>query len=66
MTSDLEHEIEETREHLGETVDALAAKLDVKTRAKETVAATDKRPFAAAAVLALGVAAALALWPRKH
>jgi hypothetical protein len=66
MTSDLEQEIEETREHLGETVDALAAKLDVKTRAKETVAATDKRPFAAAAVLALGIAAALALWPRKH
>lgn len=66
MTSDLEQEIEETREHLGETVDALAAKLDVKTRAKESVAATDKRPFAAAGVLALGIAAAVALWPRQR
>ena len=47
MTSDLEREIAETREHLGETVDALAAKLDVKARAQEAVAATDKRPFAA-------------------
>lgn len=69
MTSDpteLEQEIEQTREHLGETVDALAAKLDVKTRAQESIAATDKRPFAAAAVLAAGVALALALWPRKR
>nr|MCW2728797.1 hypothetical protein [Aeromicrobium sp.] len=63
MTSDLEHEIEQTREHLGETVDALAAKLDVKSRAKETVAATDKRPFAAAAVVVAGVIAARLLWP---
>ena len=38
MTSDLEQEIKDTREHLGETVDALAAKLDVKARAQEAVA----------------------------
>ena len=64
MSSDLEQEIKETREHLGETVDALAAKLDVKTRAQEKVAETDKRPFAAALVLAAGVAAAALVWPR--
>jgi hypothetical protein len=64
MTSDLEQEIQQTREHLGETVDALAAKLDVKTRAQEKVAATDKRPLAAAAVVAIGLAAAALLWPR--
>jgi hypothetical protein len=64
MTSDLEQEIQETREHLGETVDALAAKLDVKSRAQEKVAETDKRPFAAILVLAAGVAAAALVWPR--
>lgn len=67
MTSDdLEQEIEQTREHLGETVDALAAKLDVKGRAKQTVAEADKRPFAAAGVLAAGVVLAALLWPRQH
>jgi hypothetical protein len=64
MTSDLEQEIKETREHLGETVDALAAKLDVKTRAQEKVKATDKRPILAVVVLAAGVAAAALVWPR--
>ncbi|MCL3817145.1 DUF3618 domain-containing protein [Aeromicrobium wangtongii] len=63
-SSDLEREIEQTREHLGETVDALAAKMDVKSRAKETVAAADKRPFAAGGVLAAGLVIAALLWPR--
>lgn len=66
MTSDLEQEIAQTREHLGETVDALTAKLDVKGRAQEKVAETDKRPFAAGAVLIAGVVAAALLWPRGH
>lgn len=66
MTSDLEQEIQQTREHLGETVDALAAKLDVKTRAQEKVAETNKRPFAAVAVLAVGVAVATLVWPRRR
>jgi hypothetical protein len=52
MTSDLEQEIADTREHLGETVDALAAKFDVKSRAKEA----DKQPLVAAGVL----------WPSKR
>lgn len=65
MTSDLEKEITETREHLGETVDALAAKLDVKSRARDTMAQTDKRPFAAGAIAVIGVAAAALLWPRR-
>ena len=64
MSSDLEQEIKETREHLGETVDALAAKLDVKTRAQEKVAETDKRPILAIVVLAVGVLAAARVWPR--
>jgi hypothetical protein len=59
MTSDLEQEITQTREHLGETVDALAAKLDVKSRAKQA----DKQPLVAAAVLVAGVVAAKLLWP---
>jgi ElaB/YqjD/DUF883 family membrane-anchored ribosome-binding protein len=35
--STIRHEIEETRERMGDTVDALAYKADVKTRAKESV-----------------------------
>jgi ElaB/YqjD/DUF883 family membrane-anchored ribosome-binding protein len=35
---EIRREIEETREQLGETVAALAAKTDLKTRAKEKVA----------------------------
>jgi phage tail protein X len=33
----IRHEIEDTRERMGDTVDALAYKADVKTRAKESV-----------------------------
>ncbi|KAA1380359.1 DUF3618 domain-containing protein [Aeromicrobium fastidiosum] len=66
MSSDLEQEIKETREHLGKTVDALAAKLDVKSRAQEKVAETDKRPILAIVVLAVGVLAAARVWPRSR
>ena len=34
---DIQQEIERTREHLGETVDELAARADVKARAREKV-----------------------------
>ena len=40
---DIQQEIERTRGHLGETVDELAARADVKARAREKVAeARDK------------------------
>jgi hypothetical protein len=42
----LQAEIEQTREQLGETVDALTAKLDVKTRAKARVSATKQNASA--------------------
>lgn len=39
MTADdIRQEIEETRQHLGETVDELAAKADLKARARARVA----------------------------
>lgn len=64
MTDDLEQEIRETREHLGDTVDALAAKLDVKTRAKDTIRETDTSGPAAVAVLVAGAVVAFLIWPR--
>jgi len=39
----LQTHIEQTREELAETVDALGAKLDVKTRAKEKMSATTEQ-----------------------
>lgn len=66
MASDLEREIEETREHLADTVDALGAKLDVKSRAQESFAGADKRRLAAAAgVLLAGLVVAVVVWPRE-
>ena len=43
--SGIQQEIERTREHLGETVDELAARADVKARAREKV--TEARDRAA-------------------
>lgn len=40
---EIEAELEQTRHDLGETVDALSAKLDVKSRAKEQVSVTKQR-----------------------
>lgn len=40
---EIESELEQTRQDLGETVDALSAKFDVKSRAKEQVAVTKQR-----------------------
>jgi ElaB/YqjD/DUF883 family membrane-anchored ribosome-binding protein len=39
----IEREIEQTREELGDTVEALAAKTDVKARASETVSRASAR-----------------------
>ncbi len=65
MTSDLEREITETREHLGETVDALAAKLDVKTRAQESFEQSDKRKLGFIAVVGVAAIVALIIWRRR-
>jgi 2C-methyl-D-erythritol 2,4-cyclodiphosphate synthase len=60
----LEKEIQQTREHLGETVEALAAKVDVKARAQEKLGQAGeqirKRPVPAAATA--GVIGALVLF----
>lgn len=40
---DIEADIEQTREELGETVEALTAKMDVKERAREKVDETKER-----------------------
>lgn len=40
---EIEADLEQTRQELGETVDALSAKLDVKSRAKDQMAATKHR-----------------------
>ena len=37
-TPELEQEIEQTREHLGQTIDELAGKADLKARARAQVA----------------------------
>ena len=57
---ELREEIAETRDALGDTVEALAGKADVKSRAKEQVAAVRNRPVPLAAG-ALGAALVL-LW----
>ncbi len=50
----IQREIEETRRQLGDTVEALAAKTDVKARAKEQLAdkraAVQRNPMPAAAI----------------
>jgi hypothetical protein len=50
MTAEeLQHEIEQTRQRLGETVDELAAKTDVKARAKAKAAEAKEQAMAKAA-----------------
>jgi hypothetical protein len=63
----IEAEIEETREALGDTVDALATKLDVKSRAHEAVAeAKEKVPVTALVVGAAAAALAITWWWRRR
>lgn len=50
-TQDLEQEIERTREHLGQTVDELAAKADMKARARVKAAEVKARARERAAEL---------------
>ncbi|MEJ7634687.1 DUF3618 domain-containing protein [Aeromicrobium sp.] len=65
MSEDLQREIDQTREHLGVTVDALAAKLDVKTRAQESFQESDKRKLGLAAAMGVAAIVALVLWRRR-
>jgi hypothetical protein len=63
-------DIEATRADLGQTVDALSRKLDVKSRARakatETVAQVRREPAVPAAVLAGAVLlVALVVWRRR-
>ena len=70
-----EAEVERNREHLAETVDALHAKLDVKTRARAKLRdvkgrATDDagkpRPDVVVAAATLVLALGAVIWWRKH
>jgi hypothetical protein len=62
--AELEAEIAELRHSVGETVDALSQKLDVKTRAKERMRDVPPAvPAGAAAVIVLGVG--IWLWRRR-
>lgn len=67
----LQAEIERTREDLAETVDQLAAKLDVKSRVRDKVTSPDGKPTPAVTSVGAGVVAGLAaivllwLWGRR-
>jgi hypothetical protein len=74
-TADIEADIEAQREHLADTVDQLAHKLDVKAQAKERAsqvkdrATTDDgrpRPALLGALLGLVLVAGLAVWWRRR
>ena len=72
---DIQQEIARTREHLGETVDELAARADVKARARDKAAELSGRvgqsrlvqrrwPLAVAAGIL--VAGSLVIWRRRR
>jgi len=74
-TADIEADIEAQREHLADTVDQLAHKLDVKAQAKERAsqvkdrATTDAgrpRPELLGALVGLVLVAGLVVWWRRR
>jgi hypothetical protein len=60
---DLQADIEATRDQLGETVEALSAKLDVKRQAKQKV---DEMPVVPVAAVALIVIVGVVIWRRRR
>jgi Protein of unknown function (DUF3618) len=77
MTADdLQQEIEQTRQQLGQTIDELAAKADVKARAKARVAevsgqishseAVQRRWPVVVTAAGLALAASAVVWRRTH
>jgi hypothetical protein len=72
IAADLEADIERTRAELADTVDQLAAKLDVKTRIRDRFVTEDGRPTPTALVaggavlLALTVAVVRGVRRRGH
>jgi hypothetical protein len=67
----IEADIARTREELAQTVDQLAAKLDVKSRVRDRVTSPDGKPTPAVTSVGAGVIAGLAamvviwLWGRR-
>ena len=61
IAADLEADIERTRAELADTVDQLAAKLDVKTRVRDRFVTPDGRPTTTALVAGGAVALVVAL-----
>jgi hypothetical protein len=69
-TDDIQADIEQTRQALGETVEALSAKADVKARAKQKAADTKARLTESVgpitALVATAVIIGIVLWRRRH
>jgi 2C-methyl-D-erythritol 2,4-cyclodiphosphate synthase len=59
---ELEKEIEQTREQLGQTVEALAAKVDVKARAQEKLGQAGQQIKKRPVVISAGVLGTLVLF----
>ncbi len=62
---ELERQIAQQREELAHTVDALHAKLDIKTHAKHKAAELRQNP-ALLGALAIAAIAALVVWRRRR
>jgi hypothetical protein len=60
---DLQADIATTRDQLGETVEALSAKLDVKAQAKQKV---DQMPLVPIAAVALIAIVGIVIWRRRR
>lgn len=61
IAADLEADIERTRAELADTVDQLAARLDVKTRVRDRFVSPDGRPTSTALVVGGAVALVITL-----